>query len=82
MKIPTESPVSRRLRELPHGNADWPGYATVYRRLQQAAQHLASGTYTRCGHDHVETMAVLGCGHEETMKHWVGVCIQNNWVSF
>ncbi len=79
-KTVTPSPTETRRLELPQGNADWPGYAVVYDRLQQAAYNLASNKSTYLSNDHIETMAVLGTGHEETMKYWFHVCLNNGWV--
>ena len=75
-----DSPVAARCKELLQGDNSWPGSMAVVKNLQKAAMHLASGKYTWCNNDHIETMAVLGCGHEETMKYWQIVCRQNGWL--
>lgn len=77
--VPQDSPTEKRRKELPQGDGNWPGADVVYKRLQAAAYHLAKGKHTYLGQDHVETMAVLGCGDEETMKHWMHVCLNNGW---
>ena len=78
-KYPTSSPVEQMRQQMPRGNADWPGWAHVYGKLQKAAEHLASNEYTRCGEDHVYTMAALGSGHEETMKGHMHLCMAYGW---
>lgn len=53
-------------RSLPNGNWDWPGADSVCARLQAIAHRLAfNGILSSL---HIKTMAVLGCGHEETCK--------------
>lgn len=80
MVILRDSPVETRRKELPKGNADWPGYDRCYERLQFAAKHLAKNQYTRLCQDHVDVMAVMGSGHEETMKYYVHLAYQYNWI--
>lgn len=79
MKLMPVSPVERRLAELPRGNWNWPGADHVHAKLKKAAEYLANGKYTHLNVDHIETMAVLGCGHEETCKAWMATCILNKW---
>ncbi len=74
-----DSPVEEERKLLPQGNGDWPGFEKVYDRLMGACNHLAASPYTRCGDDHVKLMAVLGCGHEETMKYHVGLALTYGW---
>ena len=75
-----ESPVEQRRKELLQGDCNWLGYDAVYTNLQKAAEKLSSGKYTRLSGNHIETMAVMACGHEETMKSWQMVCRNNNWI--
>ena len=63
-----DSPVEQLRKTLPQGDGQWAGFDHVYTQLQKAANHLAQGAYTRCSEDHVEVMATMGSGHEETMK--------------
>lgn len=63
-----DSPVERRRKELPQGNGDWPGYATVYDKIKAACHVMAWTRYIYLSEEYVNAMAVLGCGHEETMK--------------
>lgn len=79
-RYPRDNPVDEVRKDLPKGNGDWPGFDSVYTRLQRAAEHLAKGTYTHLGADHVTTMAIMGCGDEETMKGWLHVCLVNHWT--
>ena len=74
----TPSPVEEVSKTLPQGNGDFPGSDVVWARLNVAAHYLALSAYL--GFDHVKTMAVMGCGHEEIMKYWVSVCMANGWV--
>lgn len=76
---PTDSPVEAVFKTLTRGNGNWPGWSHVYCKLQEAAYHLAANEYTRCGEDHVYTMAVMGCGHEETMKGHMHLCMAYRW---
>lgn len=68
MSILHESPVSSRLKELPRGNGNWNGYAHIYAKLSAACERMARTPYIYLSDEHINTMAVLGCGHEETMK--------------
>ena len=68
MPLP-DSPVEKRRKELPRGNGDWPGYETVYANIARACEAMARTPYVYLSDEHVNAMAVLGCGHEETMKY-------------
>lgn len=74
------SPVEKRVAELPKGDGQWPGADHVWKKLQEAAHYLARGKHTRLGADHVETMAVLGTGHEETMKYQLSIAYVHGWT--
>lgn len=63
-----DSPVEYVRKQLPRGDGKWAGFEAVYGRLQRAAYRMADEKYMRCGEEHVMLMAILGCGHEETMK--------------
>jgi hypothetical protein len=63
-----DTPVDHIRKQLPRGNGDWPGFDAVYDRLQSAAHKMASEKYMHCSDEHVTLMAIMGCGHEETMK--------------
>jgi hypothetical protein len=63
------SPVEQRRKELPKGDGQWPGYAHVYASISRACTKMAATPYIRLSDEHVNAMAVLGCGHEETMKY-------------
>lgn len=66
--LPQDSPVEILRKSLPRGNGQWPGFDHVYRNLAVAAEAMGKNRQTRGGEFHVKTMAVLGSGHEETMK--------------
>ena len=72
-------PVEKLRKTMPRGDGNWDGYDHVYDNLQKAAHSLSQGAYTCCGSDHVQTMATMGTGHEETMKYWQMVCKQYGW---
>lgn len=74
------SPVEIRQAELPKGNGDWPGFAHVWTKLQEASHYLAQGRQTCLSADHVECMAVMGSGHEETMKHQLSIAYAYGWA--
>ena len=63
-----DSPVDHIRKQLPRGNGDWPGFDVVYYRLKCAAHKMANEPYMHLGDEHVRLMAIIGCGHEETMK--------------
>ena len=65
-----DSPVEATRKSLPRGDGSWPGYDYVYDQLQLAIASMTSGCkqHYHMSDIHVMTMAVLGCGHEETMK--------------
>lgn len=62
------SPVDHIRKQLPRGDGEWPGFDAVYHRLQRAAHEMASEPYMHLSDEHVRLMAIMGCGHEETMK--------------
>lgn len=64
-----ESPVEAIRKTLPRGKGDWAGYAKVYANISTACERMARGKYMRCSPEHERTMAILGSGHEETMKY-------------
>lgn len=66
--IPCDSPVEERRKQLPRGDGEWPGYSVVYERIKQGCEALAASKHTHLSGEHVEAMAILGSGHEETMK--------------
>lgn len=67
--IPQDSPVEARRKELPRGKGDWPGWAHVCDNLARGCEQMARTEYVYLSDEHVNAMAVLGCGHEETMKY-------------
>lgn len=69
MGIPQDSPVEERRKQLPRGTGDWAGYATVYRRIAAACALMAKDKRLYLSEEHVNAMAALGSGHEETMKY-------------
>jgi hypothetical protein len=74
-----DSPVEKRRKELPQGNCDWVGWEYVANNLKNAAQKMALSDYWLSDW-HIETMAVLGCGHEETMKAHQMLLRTYNWI--
>ncbi len=67
--LPKNSPVEMRRSKLPRGNGDWIGYAAVYANIARGCEAMARSKYVYLSAEHVNAMAVLGCGHEETMKY-------------
>lgn len=63
-----DTPVDSVRKRLPRGNGAWPGFDVVYNRLQRAAHMMATEKYAGCSDEHITLMAIMGCGHEETMK--------------
>jgi hypothetical protein len=68
MRIPQDNPIEQLRKELPRGAGDWPGEAIVYRRLAHIAEQMGRNRYQHLSDLHIKTMAVMGTGHEETMK--------------
>jgi len=60
--------VTARRKAMLQGDWDWPGAVSVSRNLQDAALKIARSPYGHSCDLHLQTMAVLGCGHEETCK--------------
>lgn len=69
MRVPQDSPVEQARKAGPQGNGDWPGFDMVYRKISEAADKMGKTKYVRLSQEHVDTMADLGSGHEERMKH-------------
>ena len=80
MTLPQDSPVERRCKELPQGDGNWPGFDVVYRNLARAAEAMGANPHIRCSADHVEVMATMGCGHEETMKYRQLILRSQGWI--
>lgn len=74
------SPVDSRRMELPKGDGNWPGFDHVYSKLQEAAHRIAEDPRLLCSSEHIEIMAILGCGHEETMKAELARCYSRGWI--
>lgn len=75
-----DSPVEVVRKQMPRGTGQWKGFDHVYGKLQEAAEYLAKGTYTRCNEDHVRVMAAMGSGDEETMKGTLHLCYTYGWA--
>jgi len=75
-----DSPVEIRRKEMPRGDGSWPGFDRCYERLQSAAQYLSRNQYTHLSQDHIDVMAAMGSGHEETMKFYVHLAYAYKWI--
>lgn len=73
-KYPDDGVVEQVRKALPKGSGDWPDYNSVYSQLQKSCDELAKDIYLRCGSIHVEAMAALGSGHEDTMREALTIC--------
>ena len=80
MKMPGDSPVESRRMAMPRGNGDWPEFDKCYERLQRAAIYLSRSALTRCNQDHIDVMAAMGSGDEETMKYYVHLAYTYKWI--
>lgn len=78
--LPTDSPPEEQRKELSQGPGDWPGFGQVYANLQKAAHKMALSKYFYLSDDHIYTMAVMGCGHEETMRGHQLWCREYGWI--
>ena len=73
-----DSPTEQLRKQLPRGNWSGPVAELVYRRLANIADQMSrSNNYLSDWH--VETMAVMGTGHEETMKGHLGLLTSSGW---
>ena len=61
------SPTEQVRKNLPRGDGAWPGFDYVYGQLYAACDAMAKSSL-HLSDEHIRAMAVLGCGHEETMK--------------
>ena len=67
---------------LPRGSGDYPGSDVVYRRLQAGAEAMAISKDNYGSYEHSLTMAIMGCGDEETQKarvHWLHM---SGWIQY
>ena len=62
------------------GTGNWPGWSAVYDKLSKAAQLMADSGHL-LSDAHIETMAALGSGHEETMKYQVHWLYTYGWIT-
>lgn len=69
MKHIQDSPIDKRRKELPRGNAEWKSYAHVYANIAKGCESMARTKYVYLSDEHINAMAVLGCGDENTMKY-------------
>lgn len=63
-----DSPVEQRRKELPRGDCKWAAYDHVYANISKACGKMGLDKHAHLSGLHIEAMAVLGSGHEETMK--------------
>lgn len=64
----SDSPVEHVRKQLPRGDGEWPGFDVVYYRLKCAAHKIVDAPGMYLSDEHIRLMAIMGCGHEETMK--------------
>lgn len=64
-----DSPTEQVRKTLPKGDGNWPGFEHVYRNIAAACEKMARTKYIYLSEEHITSMAILGCGHEETMKY-------------
>jgi len=74
-----DSPVETERKQLPRGTGQWSGWDSVYKRLSTACNKMGLGK-ARLSDLHVETMAVMGTGHEETMKSQLWKLRLYGWI--
>lgn len=63
-----DSPAEQIRKQLPRGDGKWPGFEKVYDNIQAACHKMAASKASYLSEEHIEAMAILGSGHEETMK--------------
>lgn len=67
-------------KTLPRGKSDYPGFETVRSRLQAGAEAMALLETYYGSEDHSRTMAIMGCGDEETQKAHVFWLRTYGWI--
>ena len=75
-----DSPVEIERKKMKRGNADWPGFDSVYSKLMEAAEKMSNSTYVHLGKNHVRIMAAAGSGNEEEMKSALEWCRLHDWI--
>lgn len=81
MQVIADSLTEKRRKELPRGEwIDCRASAAVYRKLSHSATKMGMDKYMRLSDLHVETMAVMGTGHEETMKNHLHLLRMYGWL--
>ena len=78
--LPQDSPTEEARKLLPRGNGTWPGYEHVYRNIAEACEKMARSRYVYLSDEHIQAMAILGCGDEETMKYEQMRCRGRGWI--
>lgn len=68
-----DSPVEKVRKTLPNGDGKFIGFDHVYSVLKNVCVNISKEKYGLLSEDHVFFMAVLGCGHEETMKYYMAI---------
>lgn len=75
---PIRDSIAEQIRKtLPNGYGSWIGFDHVYNKLKQACYKISNNYNLSNEHDYL--IAVLGCGHEETMKYEMSLCISRGW---
>ncbi len=77
-----DSPVDHVRKQLPRGDGQWTGFDAVYMKLQEAAHRMAQEKYMLCSDEHVTLMAIMGSGHEETMKAEMHRLIGRGYITY
>lgn len=72
--------VQEQRELLPRGDGQWAGFSYVYQKINKASEKMGASPRHHLSGDHIKTMAVLGCGHEETMKAHLLWLRDNEWI--
>ena len=80
LSVAKDSPVEMRRKELPRGDGQWAGFDHVYSLISSACEKMAIGNHTWLSELHIDCMAILGSGHEETMKYHVQWLRMYGWI--
>lgn len=65
---------------MPRGSADWAGYDHVYSKIAEGAANMGTSKRHRCTTEHVDIMAAMVSGHEETMKYYMHWLRAYGWI--
>lgn len=76
-----DSPTEQARKAGPCGNWEGPEARLCYRRIARGCERMGRTKYVHLSHEHVQSMADLGSGHEERMKHRLHWMLTYGWIT-